>query len=144
MRQRGVKILGGPRDAGGEQLCGGIAGPFCQAGLDMAAGRLNFALRKQYGGQEMMQHGIAGLAAQPLLAESACVIGLAGIEGGGSAANDVLGGVLAHVEHIRTKQRVCKEGRSPSNMRSSFRGACSAKMNFLFGGREWQRPPDRR
>src|SRR5258708_15415501 len=59
----------------------------------------------------MMQHGIAGAAVQAFLTELARLVGLAGIEGRGRAANNVLGSDFAHGKHIRTKQRACKEGR---------------------------------
>jgi hypothetical protein len=60
----------------------------------------------------MMEHGIAGLAAQTRFAELARFAGPAGIEGGGRTTNNVLGGVLGHAGHIRTKERAGKEGRS--------------------------------
>ena len=74
MRQRGVEIPGGPRDARGKQPGRRIAGPFCQTGLDMAARGLDLALRKQHGGQEMAEHGIAGRMAKALLAEPARLV----------------------------------------------------------------------
>jgi len=58
---------------------------------------------------------LAGLAAQSLLAQPARVVAQAGIEGGGGAANDVLGGVLAHARHIRTKERPCNRRLRRSN-----------------------------
>src|SRR6202043_3123703 len=89
---------------------GNIVGPFGETSLDMAARRLNFALRKQHGGQQMIEHGIGGLAGETLLAELARFLALAGIKGGGGATNDVLGAVLGHGRHIRAKEWVCKEG----------------------------------
>jgi hypothetical protein len=50
----------------------------------------------------MMQHGIAGPADQSLFAQLTRRIRLAGIKGRGGAANDVLGGILAHAGDIRT------------------------------------------
>ena len=52
----------------------------------------NLAFGKQHRGQQMAEHGIAGRAAQPLFAELARLVRLPGIERGGGAANDVLGG----------------------------------------------------
>jgi hypothetical protein len=60
----------------------------------------------------MAEHGIAGLTAQTRFAELARFVGLAGIEGSRGTANNVLGGVLVHAGHIRTKERAGKEGRS--------------------------------
>ncbi len=102
MRQRAIKILCRAGDARSQKMRGGVAGPFFQAGFDMRAGRLDRALGKQYGGQQMMEHGIAGLASETLLAEAQCLLRLAGIEGGRGAADDVLGGVLSHAGEIRT------------------------------------------
>ncbi len=110
MRQRAVKIPGGAGDPGGENMRGGIFRPFGETGLDMAARRLNFTLGKQHGGQQMIEYGIAGLAGQTVLAELARLIAPAGIEGGGGTTNDVLGAVVAHGKHIRTKEWSRKEG----------------------------------
>jgi hypothetical protein len=100
MSKCAIEIPGGTGDACREKVRGGVPGPSCKTCLDTRAGRLNFALGEQHGGQKMIEHGIAGLAAQTLLTELARFIGLAGIEGGRGAANDVLGGCLAHIEHI--------------------------------------------
>src|SRR3981189_904751 len=80
----------------------------------------------------MIEDGIAGRAGETPFTELARVVGLTGIEGSGGAANNVLGGVLVHAVHIRTKQRARKEGRSlalvknagsdPGHFLSSFRG----------------------
>jgi hypothetical protein len=47
----------------------------------------------------MVQHGIAGLAGEALLAELARLVRLAGIECGGRATDDFFGGVLVHGKH---------------------------------------------
>src|SRR5258708_39778907 len=96
MVERAVKIAGGAGDPRGEQMGCGIAGWVGETGLDMAARGTDLALRKQHGGQEMAEHGIAGGAAQSLFADLARLIALAGIEGGSGAANGFFGGVLAH------------------------------------------------
>ncbi len=59
-----------------------------------------------------MEHRFAGLPGETFLTEPARRVRLAGIEGRSRTTNDVLGGVLVHVVDIRTKARVCKEGRS--------------------------------
>ncbi len=78
----------------------------------MRAGGLNFASGKQHGGNKMMEHGIAGLAGQTLFTEPARLIGPAGVKGCCGTTNNVLGVVLVHVMHIRTKEQVRKEGLS--------------------------------
>src|ERR1700676_870024 len=100
MRQRVLKILAGARDARREQVRGSVVGPFCQAGRDMTARGLNLALGKQYSGQEMAEHGVAGRADQTLFAQVKRLVASARVEGGCGAANDVLGRVLDHVQHI--------------------------------------------
>src|SRR5450432_560194 len=53
----------------------------------------------------MIEHGIVWLAGQTLLTESACLVRLAGIKGCRCTTNNVLGVDLAHIRHIRTKER---------------------------------------
>src|ERR1700722_18084421 len=60
MRQRIAKIPGGARNPRGEQLRGGVVGPFGETGFDVASGCCDLAFRKKHGGQKMMQHRIAG------------------------------------------------------------------------------------
>src|SRR6266849_204870 len=132
MRERAAKILCRAGDARREQKCCGIVRPLCQAGLDVAARQLDLASGKQHGGQQMIEDGIAGRAGETLFTELARLVRPAGIEGGGGATNNVLGGVLVHGLHIRTKERVRKEGRSrtlakkagsdPGRFVPSFRG----------------------
>ena len=102
----------GAGDPRGEQMRGGIVGPLGKAGLDMGVGRLHLALQKQHGGEQMIEHGLAGLTAQTLFAQPSRLVRLAGIEGSGGAADEVLCGEFRHARHIRTMQRRCKEGRS--------------------------------
>jgi hypothetical protein len=107
VRQRAVEILRGAGDAGGEKVRWAIFRSLGEACLGVGAGRLDLTLRKQHGGKQVMEHGIAGLAAQALFAEFARILALARIEGRGRATNDVLGAVLVHAGQIRTKPRVC-------------------------------------
>ena len=109
MRQRARKIPGRTRDPRRQKLRGGIVRALAEAGCDVSAGGFYLALGQQHGGQEMMQHGIAGSADQSLFAKLPRRIRLAGIKGRGGAASDVLGGVLVHARHIRTTQPVRKE-----------------------------------
>jgi hypothetical protein len=108
MRQRVLKILAGARNARREQVRGRVVGALCQAALDVTARGLNLALGKQYSGQEMAEHGVAGRADQTLFAQLKRLVAPAGVEGGCRAANDVLGGFF-HAADIRTKQ----QGRNP-------------------------------
>ena len=66
----------------------------------MAAGRIDLALRKQHGRQQMTEHGLAGLAGEALFAKLAGLVRLAPIESRRGTTNDVLGGVFAHVVRI--------------------------------------------
>src|ERR1700688_2296916 len=137
MREGGFEIPVGAGDPRGEQMRGGMVGPFGKAGLDMGAGRLNLALRKQHGGQEMVEHGLAGLAAQTLFAEFARLVRLAGIEGCSSAADDVLGGGFRHAGHIRTKGRGCNRLSSSAKADDPVRRGLSISTE---AGDYWMRP----
>src|SRR3981081_4493659 len=77
----------------------------CKAARDMRTGWLNVTAGEQHCGQKVIEHGIAGLTAQPLFTELARLAGPAGIEGRRSPMNDFLGAVLAHIGHIKTKRR---------------------------------------
>ena len=93
------------------------------------SGRFNFTLGKQHGGKKMIEHGIAGLADQTIFTELARLVGLARIEGGGSTADDVFGGVLAHVERIIS---VIPGRREASNPES---GDCCARFRVRANAR---------
>jgi hypothetical protein len=110
MSQRAVKIPGCAGNAGRKKVRGGIAGASGKACFDMGAGRLDLTFGIEHGGKKVMEHGIAGLADQTLFAELARLLGLPGIEGSGGTTNNVLGAVLIHIKHLRTNERVGKEG----------------------------------
>ena len=100
VRQRDIEIFRRASNAGRQQPRGDIVGPFCKTGLDMTAGRLDFALRKQHRGQQVIEHGLARLAHEALFAKPSRFIGLGGIKGGRRAPNDFFRSVLAHIAHI--------------------------------------------
>jgi hypothetical protein len=137
MYQRAVKIFCRSRDARGEQMRGRIAGALCKAALDMAAGRLNFTLGEQHGGHQMTEHGLAGLAGKTLLAQPARLFTLAGIEGGGGAANDVFGGGLGHAKDIRTKETIRN---TPSSFAEGGRWNTPGTLDSIFGGGDYWAP----
>ena len=55
--------------------------------------------------------GSPGVAGQALLAQLARLVAAAGIEGGGGAANDFLGRVLAHAGTLEQRRRPARKGR---------------------------------
>ena len=65
MRQRGVEILCRTGDPAGEQMCGRVLWPPRQAGLDMLPSGAKLAGGEQHGGEQMVEHGIAGARRRP-------------------------------------------------------------------------------
>ena len=86
---------------------GGVAGALGKAHVDMRMRRGDGTPGEQHGGQQMMQHGIAGFARKALFAETLRLVRLARIERCRRAANECLGGVI----HRRIRARM----RRPSN-----------------------------
>jgi hypothetical protein len=89
----------------------------------VTAGRFKLGFGKQHRSQKMMQHGIAGPGNQSLFAQLAGCIRLAGIKGCGCAANDVLGGVLAHAGRLEHRGMIARKGAAQQTVIPGHRAA---------------------
>ena len=65
--------------------------------FDVFAGGLDFVPGEQHGGEQMMQHRLAGGAGETFFAELARLVGPAGIKGRRRTTNDALGVGLIYV-----------------------------------------------
>ena len=65
----------------------------------------------------MIEHGLKGFAAQAFFTQPARVLPLAGVEGGGGTANDVLGAGLGHAGNYK---RHCERSEAIQSRASSL------------------------